>query len=92
MNGMRGFEQFLFGVPVRLALRGGRPGLAPAGHLPFCFAKKVSQKGDPSPQPPAGVPEKLAPQAGSAETRLRLKHLRFLIRLRRWFFGCVQGI
>ena len=30
---------------MRWVLRGCLPGLAPAGHLPFCFAKKVGQKG-----------------------------------------------
>jgi hypothetical protein len=40
------------------------PGLAPAGHLPFFFAKKVGQDGDRT-SLPAAVPEEMWHEAGS---------------------------
>jgi len=50
----------LFGDAMQLALRGDKPGLAPAGHSLFCFAKKVSKKGAPGPQPLRGSRIQLA--------------------------------
>jgi hypothetical protein len=43
------------------------PGLAPAGHLLFCFAKKGGKKGDPKAVAPCGGPQKTRRQGGKRD-------------------------
>ncbi|MGH8809867.1 MAG: hypothetical protein ACREX0_18490 [Noviherbaspirillum sp.] len=72
--------------PWRLA--GGGPA---AGYF-LCLAKESNQrKATAAPLPPSGVPKKGNTKAGSAETRLRLKHLRFFFRFGVSFFGSVTA-
>src|SRR4051794_9467030 len=66
-----------FGEPVRLPLRGYLAGGGPAAAHFLCFAKESKQRKAIAPRCPCGVPVKLGSQAGSAKTRLRLRHLRF---------------
>src|SRR6476661_9036504 len=68
---------FFFGDSVLLLLRTGKPGLAPAGHLLFCFAKKVGKKGDPQSMPLRGS-QKCAEQNGKRNKLAALRQISLL--------------
>jgi hypothetical protein len=56
----------------------------------LCFAKESKQRKATAARCPCGVPESIRQEAGSAKTRLRLKHLRFCFRFPPNCFGSSQ--
>jgi hypothetical protein len=56
----------------------------------LCFAKESKQRKATAARCPFGVPEPIRQEAGSAKTRLRLKHLRFCFRFLPDCFGSSQ--
>jgi hypothetical protein len=63
----------------------------PRQATPFlCFAKERKQRKATAVRCPFGVPEPIRQEAGSAKTRLRLKHLRFCFRFPPDWFGSSQ--
>jgi hypothetical protein len=80
-----------FGEAVAVVTPWGLAGGGPAAAHFSCLAKKSKQKKASPSRCPCGVPEKADGKPGSAKTRLRLRHLRFFIRLAVRFFGSVQG-
>ena len=71
-------------------------GGGPAATYFSCLAKKSKQKKGAAEvrhlyRRPFGVPKRAGAKAGSAETRLRLRHPRFFIRLALRFFGVDKG-
>ena len=63
----------------------------PRRATPFlCFAKERKQRKATAARCPFGVPEPIRHEAGSAKTRLRLKHLRFCFRFPPDWFGSSQ--
>jgi hypothetical protein len=56
----------------------------------LCFAKESKQRKATAARCPFGVPETIRQEAGSAKTRLRLKHLRFCFRFLPDCFGSSQ--
>jgi hypothetical protein len=60
---------FFFGDSLLVVLRTGLPGLAPAGHLLSCFAKKVGKEGDREAAAPFGGPRKSERQSGTSKSK-----------------------
>jgi hypothetical protein len=74
------------------SLRCDKPGGGPAAAHFLCLAKESKQrKATAESLPPLGVPEKVNAKVGSAETRLRLKHLHFFFHFGIHFFGSAKA-
>jgi hypothetical protein len=67
-----------------------RAGGGPAAAHFLCFAKESKQRKATAASCPCGVPENMGAKAGSAKTRLRLRHLRFFFRFSTHVFGSSQ--